>query len=57
MTWCASRCYQMLRSVLTVRHSRLAVVLEGGHVLEVGDPNRWAVIIGGATPCDKDDAI
>lgn len=47
---CASRGYQMLRSVFTVRHDRLAVALEGGHVIEVGDPNRCAVIIiGGAT--------
>ncbi|CAM9600338.1 unnamed protein product, partial [Laminaria digitata] len=34
---CASRGYQMLRSVFTVRHDRLAVALEGGHVIEVGD--------------------
>ena len=49
---CASRGYhQMLRSVFTVRHDRLAVALEGGHVIEVGDPKRCAVIIGGATLC------
>lgn len=45
----------MLRSVFTVRHDRLAVALEGGHVIEVGDPNRCAVIIGGATVCAKHD--
>lgn len=28
----------MLRSVFTVRHGRIAVAFEGGHVAEVGDP-------------------
>lgn len=34
----------MLRSVFNVKHGRLAVAFEGGHVAEVGDPDRCVAV-------------